>query len=272
MESYILYNIYAGNEDTMKLLRDNFLKTIPYQKLSNFVFNNVLIQYPVQRKFTPEFSDFVISHCEELKDEKSLDKYYGAFKFYETIKKFLKPDDEMRFSISEDSNILTFKDFGISYTDGSSLKNGVLKAGWSLTKIGEGDFRSSSHFNDIVGDTVAYSEHFGQCSENTNIVGELTAIYKAAEAFDDKKIQMIVSDSEYSIKCQREWIFTWMANGFHGSSGSNEVAHKDMITKIYNTSNYNGRIVLYKWIKGHSGDFFNELCDKNAKKGAEKQK
>ena len=70
----------------------------------------------------------------------------------------------------------------------------------------------------------------------TNQRSELSAIKKAVELIEDKvKLDrhiIIVSDSEYSIKCLNMWVSKWISNNWKNSKGE-DVKNRDLIEPIH---------------------------------------
>jgi ribonuclease HI len=171
------------------------------------------------------------------------------------------------------------------YTDGSSLANGQAGAvGGVGVYFGPGDRRN-------------ISEHLAG-SKQTNQRAELTAILRALEvAPKDRKI-VILSDSNYAIKCSNEWFIKWRANNWLNAARK-PVENKDLIQKIIENleerqrinahreqdvdnddygAEYDGALpgpwskgpagVRFKWVKGHDKDEGNNAADCLATAGA----
>lgn len=106
--------------------------------------------------------------------------------------------------------------------------------------------------------------------ETTNNRMELKAIIKSLECiakYIEKKKERysirIFSDSSYCVNAiNKRWIKKWLNNGWVTSKGT-PVANKDLWLEL----NKYDKLIDFQIIKvkGHSGDIFNEKCDKLAK-------
>lgn len=83
----------------------------------------------------------------------------------------------------------------------------------------------------------------------TNNRAELKAIIAALYNLpNDAKNVIVISDSQYALNtCSGIWK--------RKSNKDLFVIHDDIVKK-------RGLNVSYEWVKGHNGDYFNELCDK----------
>lgn len=81
---------------------------------------------------------------------------------------------------------------------------------------------------------------------------------------EDHRFQVVISDSEYGLKCIREWYYNWKANGFKTYS-KKPIANKDLICSIFDKISDFQKMIFFKWVKGHNKNSFNELCDIEAK-------
>jgi ribonuclease HI len=151
--------------------------------------------------------------------------------------------------------------YSMTYTDGS-FKKDTSEASYGIVKILNEN--ESGLYEDYTEKKYDYTTSSGKISEGTNNIGELTAIKMAIESFTDSKYQIIISDSEYGIKSFREWYYTWKDNGFK-TYAKKPISNKDLILDTYQAIKNSGKIVFFKWIKGHSKKSFNELCDELAK-------
>lgn len=162
---------------------------------------------------------------------------------------------------------ISYDSIDILYTDGSS-KKATNQASYACCKItGEvipAEESEDIRLDDFTGRYYRFEKFSGVIENGTNNIGELTGLKVASENFGDKKYQLIISDSEYSIKCMREWYYTWQANGWK-TYAKKEVKNADLIKEIYNSVMGKNKIVLFKWTKAHVNNSFNELCDELAK-------
>lgn len=104
----------------------------------------------------------------------------------------------------------------------------------------------------------------------TNNRMELKAVIesiKLALRLGEKKLH-IYSDSAYVVNAvKNEWIKKWERNGWKTISGD-DVKNKDLWVELVELLKTNRGIHLIK-VAGHSGDKYNELVDKLAKKEVE---
>lgn len=118
------------------------------------------------------------------------------------------------------------------YTDGSCSPN-PGKGGWAFVALFP-DYEV--HINDTENKT-------------TNNIMEMTAVIEALKTFKNTKAFHIFSDSLYVINC---------AQGIWKRKKNLELwGEYDKVA--------NGKDILFEWVKGHNGDFYNELVDKLAK-------
>ncbi len=99
---------------------------------------------------------------------------------------------------------------------------------------------------------------------------ELLAVINAVEAISGPLL--VVSDSAYVINCfQQRWWVKWRANNWRNAKGDS-VANRDLweILIGHVIDNRPGEID-FKWVKGHAGDYFNELVDSLANRAAREQ-
>lgn len=118
----------------------------------------------------------------------------------------------------------------------------------------------------------------GKVGDNTtNQVSELYAIYKALESKNsefrkteslenknsDDNIDLY-TDSKYAIGCCTEWWPNWIKNGWKNSK-KQDVANKELIQKILKL--LENKKVRFHHVFGHTGNIYNEMCDKLANEG-----
>jgi ribonuclease HI len=163
-----------------------------------------------------------------------------------------------------DINVLAVIDdtiIDIFYTDGS-FKKDTNEASYAVYRLlEESDMGQYSEITDKKHHSKSYS---GKIKDSTNNVGELTGIKAITTMLGDKQYQLIVSDSEYSIKVFREWYYNWRNNDFK-TYAKKTIVNKDLIVEISNNISASDKIVLFKWVRGHADTVFNEMCDALAK-------
>lgn len=126
-------------------------------------------------------------------------------------------------------------------TDGSCLRNPGGAIGWAWV---EHEGASAS----------------GGAASGTNQSAELLAILEAVRAHPGSEPLLVESDSRYAIKCASEWITGWRTNGWRTSSGE-AVKNGELIRAIDKAITQRGGPVRFRWVRGHIGNYFNELAD-----------
>lgn len=185
----------------------------------------------------------------------------------DSIASFLKeklPVKEVeQLSISIDVNLKesSTEKTDIFYSDGSFRKADNV-ASYGVCRLLEQS--ENGGFDCFTGELRNSERLSGTIQNGTNNVGELTGVKIAIENFGERDVQVIISDSQYSIKCFREWMYNWKKNNYKAYSGK-EILNKDLIVEINELLRDSKKIVLFKWTKGHATDFFNNVCDYLAK-------
>ena len=102
----------------------------------------------------------------------------------------------------------------------------------------------------------------GGDQQTTNNKMELTAAIKALEYFEDKKDLIINTDSKYVKDGIESWIKNWKKNGWK-TSAKKEVKNKELWIRLDDLiSKHN---VVWKWVKGHAGNKYNNKADSLAR-------
>lgn len=78
-----------------------------------------------------------------------------------------------------------------------------------------------------------------------------------------QSIPIVYSDSNYAVQTLTNWMFTWAKNGWIKKSDKKPPENLDLIKTYYDFWEKGYRIEL-RLVKGHNGDFYNELADKLA--------
>jgi ribonuclease HI len=266
----ILANIFVGNNAIAESLMDQeVLKELPFaaktvaklpggaKDVNYDIVAFPLIEGPAQRN--PE---------EVLLEEKLNQKMsYGDHRSYEVLRSVAEPFKRCKaLDVGKVNMMISVlgitEEYDITYTDGS-FKKATDEASYGVVKMLQES--AGGLTEEFTGRKYDHSELSGKIPSGTNNVGELTALKIAAENFSGKKYQVIISDSEYGIKSLREWFYTWRENNFRNYA-KKTIANKDLIISIADAISASGKIVLFKWVKGHSSKTFNELCDELAKK------
>ncbi len=138
---------------------------------------------------------------------------------------------------------------------------------------------------------LAKAEYEGIYQENgkvmepaTNQRAELTAILQAVKYIvknfsntnitdvsnvENSALWEIRTDSMYSIKCLTEWAANWVRNGWK-TSGGQDVENQDLIKEIltvYNQLVANRITLMFRHVRAHQGEVYNEYVDKLADVG-----
>ena len=105
----------------------------------------------------------------------------------------------------------------------------------------------------------------------TNQRMEVRAVLEALSTHDGRVV--IVSDSAYVVNCFRQrWWIGWKARGWRNAKGQ-PVANQDLWRPLIELVEARGLDqVVFRWVKGHSGDPMNELVDKLATEAALEQR
>lgn len=97
----------------------------------------------------------------------------------------------------------------------------------------------------------------------TNNKMELTAVIKALMHINEnselkERAVDIYTDSQYVKNGLTQWIFNWIRNGWK-TAAKKPVKNKEYWIALKNEAD---KLELnWNWVKGHSGDEYNELCD-----------
>jgi ribonuclease HI len=107
-------------------------------------------------------------------------------------------------------------------------------------------------------------ERSGFEPQTTNNRMELTAVRRALEelAVRPEWAGMpvtLTTDSQYVQKGITAWILTWVKNGWK-TSAKKPVKNADLWMALWKLSGE--RAVSWNWVMGHSGDHWNEVCDR----------
>ena len=128
------------------------------------------------------------------------------------------------------------------YCDGSCLGNPGA-GGWAAILIYNG------HEKQVHGYEV----------NSTNNRMELTAAIKALETLTQKVSVEIFTDSQYVKNGITNWIFSWKKNNWKNG----KIKNIDLWKKLDTISEKHD--IEWNWVKGHSGDRYNEIADELAR-------
>ena len=135
------------------------------------------------------------------------------------------------------------------YTDGACLGN-PGPGGWAALIIDNNQERILSGNNEMT----------------TNNRMELLAVIKALESINHHLEITIYTDSKYVINGITSWIKKWKTNDWKNSSKP-PVKNIDL-WKILDVSSQKKKI-KWVWVKGHSGNTYNDKVDEIARNQAE---
>jgi ribonuclease HI len=133
------------------------------------------------------------------------------------------------------------------YTDGSALK------------AHEGKFYCGCGVVLIYGDIIKEVSH--SCGYATVNIAELTAPLLGLKLLKEPCKVRIYSDSQYTINSITKWYLGWVKNKWRNSK-KEEVKNKELIQELYNLCQQHE--VTWVKVKGHSGNYYNELADQLA--------
>ena len=131
------------------------------------------------------------------------------------------------------------------YTDGSCLGN-PGNGGWAFLIINKND--------------ISYRAGFERNATNNRM--ELMAIIHALESIPKESSLQIFTDSKYVISGIELWIKKWKINDWIGSN-KKKVKNKDLWMKLDMLSSQFQ--IKWNWVKGHSGNKYNEEVDRLAR-------
>ena len=260
---FILCNIATNDIITERHLYSFILKSAAYgSKISNkkinfFQYNMVLIPYLFEYISAEDEENIKTFKKECLDKEYNEDDYvfYSLYKFFSFGEKL-----KIRCSIL---GVVDQTSLDIFYTDGSVDKTNN-KASYGTVKLLGESLIGNTELDVFTNTHQQYKQFSDVIMNGTNNIGELNGIKKAVEERGFNRIQVIISDSEYSIKAFREWIYTWVKNNYKNYS-KKEISNKELIQEIQQNIEKSGKIYVFKWCKGHSNVPFNEMCDQLAK-------
>lgn len=106
----------------------------------------------------------------------------------------------------------------------------------------------------------------GSESDTTNNRMELTAVIEALKTLKKPAQVKLYTDSKYVIDGITKWIFSWKKTQWRNSNRK-LVKNADLWQNLdYEVQKHK---IKWIWVKGHNGNFYNELVDNLARKQAE---
>ena len=133
------------------------------------------------------------------------------------------------------------------YTDGACLGN-PGPGGWGAV---------------IFDENKSQNNISGKLNDTTNNRMELMAPIMALKKIKTNSEVVIYTDSKYVKNGITEWIKNWEKNGWK-SANKKPVKNKDLWIKLDNLCKDNK--IIWKWVKGHSSNKYNNLADELATK------
>ncbi len=129
------------------------------------------------------------------------------------------------------------------YADGACAPSNPGPCGWGavLLKTGEKP-----------------AEHFGFIGHGTNQIAELSAAIEGLARVPEGTSVELVCDSQYVLKGISEWRAGWERRGWRNSKNE-PVANQPLWVKLF--ALVDARRVSTRWVRGHSGDTWNERAD-----------
>jgi len=109
----------------------------------------------------------------------------------------------------------------------------------------------------------------GGRKDTTNNQMELIANINALKYFKSSTKIVIYTDSKYVKDGIETWIITWKKNGWK-TSFKKQVKNKDLWIEL--DKQISRHTISWKWVKGHSGNKYNEHADYLARKYIENNK
>ena len=131
----------------------------------------------------------------------------------------------------------------IAYTDGACAPSNPGPSAWGAV---------------ILAPDGSVAPHNGFIGAGTNQIAELTAALEGLALVPEGQKVELVSDSQYVLKGLTEWRAGWERKGWKNSKGE-PVANLALWKKLYAIADR--RKVSTRWVKGHSGEPYNEQAD-----------
>jgi len=105
-----------------------------------------------------------------------------------------------------------------------------------------------------------HKELSGGAPNTTNNRMELTAALEALRALKRPCTVLLYTDSEYVKKGITEWLPSWKRRGWKRKTGG--IKNLDLWQELDALAQTHD--IEWRWVRGHSGDPFNERCDELA--------
>lgn len=159
--------------------------------------------------------------------------------------------------------------------DGSSVNNGEEKGlgGYGFTLL-FGEFDGADTKIEY-GDKTKMLTGWEGCENTTNQREEIKAIINGLKKIKSNATHyhiQVFSDSAYLINCMTQrWYENWRMNGWRNSK-KEPVENQDLWEELLQVIEDGFLKITWNKVKGHSGVFYNEQCDKLAGQGLAKMR
>ena len=108
----------------------------------------------------------------------------------------------------------------------------------------------------------------GYQTQTTNNIMELTAVIEALKALSRACIITITTDSNYVKDGITKWIHNWKLKGWK-TAARKPVKNKELWIILDELTQKHE--ITWKWVKGHSGNHYNEIADNLAVRAMDKK-
>ena len=256
-----LCNLKISSED--EEIVDLFLKTVPFSEKiknnNNFYYMNIAINLnEITNAIVPDLTSWKRTHLSKSCTIKNKSTIATLYLFFNKL-------NISNFSITSISTEYQENKIALFYSDGSSdIKHRVATYAMATLLRKSKKTDQNALLENYSGNYYTYKLVSEKIPNGTNNSGELSGIIAALDAPIKNKVKIIISDSEYSVKCFREWIYNWRLHNYCNSTGK-QISNYVLIRegeKIIKKNSIN--LILLKWTKGHANDNFNNLCDEEA--------
>ncbi len=235
-----LLEISNSNETARLIFNPNtkVLKFLSKNKLTRFLKDNEYqlrkVMHNKRKNTYYEGFNLIISLISE--------KDVAAFNDKENIVVLDKREEEVKCYVLKESSENIYK----IYTDGCFLELKGKGAYAGIIQTPQNEYK-------LYGYTVK--------EQNNNLI-EMMAAIKGIDILQHQSKLRIITDSQYVRKGLTEWIHYWKVNDWITANGE-DVKHIDYWKKFDKITE--GKYIEFEWVKGHSNQFENELCDMYAK-------
>lgn len=160
------------------------------------------------------------------------------------------------------------------WTDGSSINSGEnVGCGGHGYVLLYGDFEGVDIKTEYCDEKFILKGYGSAKEKTTNQREELKAVVEGLKKIKDPSVPIeIFSDSAYFINCMNDkWYANWRTNGWKNSK-KQAVVNQDIWEEMLDVIESNMMFIKYNKVKGHSGIFYNEMCDKLAGQGLDESR